>query len=86
MRNYVILGAVVTGLLLSTSAEARRHHSRHSATRCAAGDLFRPSIGKCESRANHKQTMREAAKFERVSKRDLRRMSKRERRAYQREM
>jgi hypothetical protein len=30
--------------------------------------------------------MREAAKFEHVSKRDLRRMSKRERRAYQREM
>jgi hypothetical protein len=88
MIKYVILGASLAGLLVTTtSAEARRHHrGRHAVTRCAPGDLFRPSIGACESRGAHRITMREAAKFERVSKRELRRMSRRERRAYQREM
>lgn len=86
MQKYVIFGAALAGLLLSTTAEARRHHSRHATTRCAPGDLYRPSIRACESRGAHRLTMKDAAKFERVSKRDLRRMSRRERRAYEREM
>jgi hypothetical protein len=79
MIKYVILGASLAGLILSsTTAEARRHHRGrgHHVTRCAPGDLFRPSIGQCESRRAHRITMREAAKFARVSKRELRGMSR----------
>lgn len=84
MHKYVVLGAAIAGLMLTTSAEARRRH--HGGAQCRLGQMYRPSLGICESRSAHRQTMRAASRFEEKSRRELRRMSRRERREYRREM
>lgn len=83
MRNHVFFWAIAACLALTGTVEARSRH--RGAGHCAIGQMYRPSLGTCQSRALFRRSMRKVATDARGARESLRHAARRDRRQRLRE-